>query len=462
MGPDGGGAQIESSVGSSFVQKRGVILMTAYLVLTFCSLFYSLAALWPRLLPLSVTSVQPNHGPSGGGIDVEIVGTGFVDGMQVFFGDTPAKSVVRKSDNLVIVVSPARATGLVPIEIDAPDGQKSKSEEEFGFDGAQEGNATSPNPAPRTEDQLSTNISNCRRSAFPLFAWACSLDLGIRLILIVIVVGALGGLIHVVRSFYWYVGNRNLRNSWLVMYFLVPLNGGGLALLFYLITRGISSSQPSGIESSFGGYAALAALVGMFSQQAINKLKQIAESVFSPTEKGKDQATAVSALSATGVDPSKGLTSGGTRVRITGAGLTSATQITFDGVPASQIVIDSDSAAFAVSPPHQVGIVDVAIISSTGQKVLVAQGFAYVDPVITSILPTTGTAAGGTAITISGLGFSPTATVSIGGAPAAAVVIASPTEITAVTPAGSPGPTDVVVLNSDGKIIKLAAGFAFL
>src|SRR6202035_4995943 len=36
----------------------------------------------------------------------------------------------------------------------------------------------------------------------------------------IIMLGALGGVLHALRSLYWYVGNRNLKRSWLLMYFL--------------------------------------------------------------------------------------------------------------------------------------------------------------------------------------------------------------------------------------------------
>src|SRR4249919_252150 len=37
-----------------------------------------------------------------------------------------------------------------------------------------------------------------------------------RLFTVVALAGVLGGLIHSARSLYWYIGNRNLRYSWLV------------------------------------------------------------------------------------------------------------------------------------------------------------------------------------------------------------------------------------------------------
>jgi hypothetical protein len=124
----------ESSVGGSYVSARGIVVMSAYLVVLCASLSYCLVALWPRSAPLAITSVKPDHGPAKGGTAVEIIGTGFTEGSQVFFGDADGKSVARKSDNLLSVTTPDSKAGSVSIEIDAADGQKASLAEGFTFE----------------------------------------------------------------------------------------------------------------------------------------------------------------------------------------------------------------------------------------------------------------------------------------------------------------------------------------
>jgi hypothetical protein len=110
-----------------------------------------------------------------------------------------------------------------------------------------------------------------------------------RLLLIVAIAGALGGLIHALRSFYWYVGNRILKRSWAPMYLMLPFVGSTLGLVFYLVIRGgFFSTQATVDQTSPFGFAALAGLVGMFSQQAVLKLKQVAETLLAKPEPGKD------------------------------------------------------------------------------------------------------------------------------------------------------------------------------
>jgi len=474
MNPENQATQDQSSAGRSFVDARGIILLSAYLVAVFSILLYCLLAIWPRILPLAIISIKPDQGPTKAGADISIVGTGFADGLQVFFGDVPAKSVTRKSDNLLLVTPPDTKPGAVTIEIDSSDGHKARSSDQYVFDDGPP-DASKPSSSAQPQGPLDPCLFTCQRSALPLFGWACSLDGGLRLILIVVIVGTLGALIHVARSFYWYVGNRNLKSSWLLMYFLLPFTGGGLALLFFLISRGVSSVQPANIESSVGGYAALAALVGLFSQQALAKLKQIAESVFSPAEKGKDQAISSPALKITSIQPESGSLSGGTKAVITGTGFSSVSHASFGGLSAQTMVVDNDTQITVTTPAHSGGKVDVEIATSSGQKASLPSAFTYQDSVVApappatpsvpftvaSVNPTSGPSTGGTQVTIRGNGFGPAPTVKIGGASASSVSGIDSNSLSAVTPPGNIGVADIEVTNSDGKAATLQGGFTF-
>jgi len=111
----------------------------------------------------------------------------------------------------------------------------------------------------------------------------------VRLLLIVMLAGALGSLVHALRSFCWYVGNRNLVRSWLAMFILLPLVGTTLAVVFYFVVRGgFFSPQASFKDTSPFGFAALAGLIGMFSQQAVLKLKEVAETMLTRPKEGQD------------------------------------------------------------------------------------------------------------------------------------------------------------------------------
>lgn len=71
-------------------------------------------------------------------------------------------------------------------------------------------------------------------------------------------------------------------------------------------------------------------------------------------------------------------------------------------------------------------------------------------PTITGMTPTTGPAAGGTSVTLTGIGFKNASAVAVGGVAATGVSAASDTSLTFTTPAGTAGPQPVVVTNPGG------------
>jgi hypothetical protein len=82
-------------------------------------------------------------------------------------------------------------------------------------------------------------------------------------------------------------------------------------------------------------------------------------------------------------------------------------------------------------------------------------------PTARSATPDKGSIAGGTAITIEGIGFQPGTTVTVGGAPATSVQVDNGRRITATTPPGSAGAADVVVKRADGKESTLPGAFRY-
>ncbi len=139
-----------------------------------------------------------------------------------------------------------------------------------------------PPPAPATGTAPTS-------SAVAFLFWTLSISDEVRLIIIVAMAGALGSLVHALRSLYWYVGNRELVFSWLAMYVLLPFVGATLALVFYFVIRGGFFSPEATIEqTSPFGFAGLGALVGMFTEQAVLKLKEVAETLLSKPQEGRD------------------------------------------------------------------------------------------------------------------------------------------------------------------------------
>jgi hypothetical protein len=112
-----------------------------------------------------------------------------------------------------------------------------------------------------------------------------------RLILLVLVVGALGSYVHTATSFVTYAGNRTLRASWTWWYLLRPFIGMALALIFYFLIRGgLLSAGAEASEVSVFGISAVAGLAGMFSKQATDKLQEVFDNLFrTQAGQGDDQ-----------------------------------------------------------------------------------------------------------------------------------------------------------------------------
>ncbi|MGY5129361.1 IPT/TIG domain-containing protein, partial [Streptomyces nigrescens] len=120
-------------------------------------------------------------------------------------------------------------------------------------------------------------------------------------------------------------------------------------------------------------------------------------------------------------------------------------------VPAT-LSVGSGPAAVAVAPNSK-----IYIANSASNDVSVLPAY----PTLSGISPTQGTAAGGTVVTITGTGLSG-ASVTFGNNPATAVTVnPAGTQITATTPAGTPGPVTVTVTTAGGSA-SLVNGFTYL
>jgi hypothetical protein len=84
-------------------------------------------------------------------------------------------------------------------------------------------------------------------------------------------------------------------------------------------------------------------------------------------------------------------------------------------------------------------------------------------PILSGVNPASGPSAGGTTVTISGIGFQSHATVVFGSLAAASVTFNSTSNLMVLTPAFSTaGPVNVGVINADGQMALLTNGFLFL
>jgi hypothetical protein len=161
----------------------------------------------------------------------------------------------------------------------------------------------------------------------------------------------------------------------------------------------------------------------------------------------------------TAILPTSGPTLGGQPVTLTGANFGPDSTVYF-GSGANQVaaaaattVVGANGVAItAVTPPHVAGPVNVEVADAGGTSTL-TNGYTYIlAPIdVTSVVPDVGPTAGGTAVVITGQGFTGTtgATgVTFGGVNATNYVVKSDTTIDATSPAGAAGTVNVIVTNT--------------
>ena len=107
-----------------------------------------------------------------------------------------------------------------------------------------------------------------------------------RILLLVLLCGAIGSFIHSATSFSNFVGANKLEKSWAWWYVLRPFVGMSIALIFYLVFRGGLFTGETRIESlNIFGILTISSLTGLFSDRATLKLKEIFDEIFHPNDR---------------------------------------------------------------------------------------------------------------------------------------------------------------------------------
>ncbi len=151
----------------------------------------------------------------------------------------------------------------------------------------------------------------------------------------------------------------------------------------------------------------------------------------------------------TGISPSSGPAAGGTLITITGTNFESTTAIQcqlFLYMGRGLFTVVNDTTITLVTPP------------GTGNQAFIVEGymtgagpgstgyFQYLSgPAVSSISPSSGPATGGTAVTVTGSGFTGATAVTVGGLPLVNFVVVNDTTVTGTIPPGTSGPAGIVV-----------------
>jgi hypothetical protein len=154
-----------------------------------------------------------------------------------------------------------------------------------------------------------------------------------------------------------------------------------------------------------------------------------------------------------GLEPAVGTTDGGTRVRVTGLNLTGATQVLFGGVAGSDLVVTSATELWVTAPQRPAeGDVNVRVVTGAGRSASNSPvDFRFVNtPLLSAVTPASGSAAGGTLVSISGTELDGTTKVTFGEAEGTVVTVAPDRVRVIAPPHDGIGPVDVRVTTPGG------------
>ena len=343
------------------------------------------ASAFTYLAPPTITGSSPVSGPTAGGTDVVITGTGFQTGAVVRFGAT-AGVVQQLTTTAITARTPAGSAGLVAISVTNPDGGAATQASAFTYQPPPTITGSSPVSGPTA-----------------------------------------GGTDVVITGTGFQTG-------------AVVRFGATAGTVQQLTTTAITARTPA-------GSAGLVAI--------------------SVTNPDGGAATRVSAFTylapptITGSSPVSGPTAGGTDVVITGTGFQTGAVVRF-GATAGVVQQLTTTAITARTPAGSAGLVAISVTNPDGGAATQASAFTYLaPPTITGSSPVSGPTAGGTDVVITGTGFQTGAVVRFG-ATAGTVQQLTTTAITARTPAGSAGLVAISVTNPDGGAATRVSAFTYL
>jgi IPT/TIG domain-containing protein len=157
------------------------------------------------------------------------------------------------------------------------------------------------------------------------------------------------------------------------------------------------------------------------------------------------------------ISPVSGPLGGSTEVTIAGRGFVTGALVYFGNQQAVSVTFVSSTMLRAISPAGEGGVdvrVEEAGSDSSAEPVDV---FTYGPPVVMGLSPATGPSAGGTPVTISGVGFAIGAQVFFGSVACSQIRVTSSKSIDVIVPPGSPGIVDVTVITPAGTSARTSS-----
>jgi len=408
----------------------------------------------PVVGPPAIGTIAPDHGPETGGTPVTITGSGFTGATGVTFDGVAGTAFTVVDPNTITVTTPAHAPGAVDVVVLSPNGDSAPGA--FTFDPIPAIASVTPASGPETGGTdvtiTGTNFTGATGVTFGGTPGTGFTVVNDTTITVTTPAHAPGGVDVVVQhpNGDSQPGDFTFLPAAAILS-LTPTSGPETGDTTVTITgtgfTGATGVTFSGTAGS--GFAVVddTTITVVTPAHAPGATDVVVQSPNGNSGPGTFTFVALPAISS--LAPASGPVTGGTPVTITGSGFTGATGVTFDGTPGVGFSVVNDTTITVASPAHAEGPVDVIVQAPVGDSAPAT--FTYLPlPVITGVAPANGPETGGTAVTITGTGFTGTTGVTFGGTPATDVTVVDDTTITATTPAHAPGAVDVVVTTPAG------------
>lgn len=153
---------------------------------------------------------------------------------------------------------------------------------------------------------------------------------------------------------------------------------------------------------------------------------------------------------------------GGQMITVTGTLFEPGAVARLGGTLCTTTTFVSATQLTCLTPAHALGAVTVQVTNLDGQSGSLASGYTFAAPPnTTSSNLAFGPLAGGQTITVTGTGFQPGVTASVGGSPCGSPTYVSATQLTCVTPAGGAGTVTISATNVDGQTGTAGASYTY-
>ena len=403
-------------------------------------------------------AINPTSGSVAGGTETTITGSGFLGATGVTFDGTLGTSFVVVSDTEITVTTPVGDLGLAAVVVVDPEGSSSGLDFEYTADAAVVDalDPTSGSVAGGTEVTLTG--SGFLGATGVTFAGALGTDFvvvndttitvttppGVLGVAAVIVLDPAG---DATAPSFEYTADAAVADE------VDPDSGseaGGTAVTItgsgFLGATGVTFGGELGTGFTVVSDTTITVTTppGVLGDAPVIVLDPAGDGAGLTFEYTADGSVADS------IDPAEGSEAGGTNVTIIGTGFTGATGVTFGGEPGTGFTVVNDTTITVTTPAGDLGDAPVVVIDPAGNGTGLDFEYVSVGAVADEIDPTSGSEAGGTAVTITGSGFTGATGVTFGGEPGTGFSVVNDTTITVTTPAGELGEVDVIVIDDLG------------